>query len=152
MLMLTMLMLTKAGIVTSLMSWITCSTAKRITNIIIGEHLYASLFNRGQSSSTVALVSSYQTLYVMLYIFGFRNPYCENTKWVIFTQTWKIHWLKLRYFSGFNINFIYVLYNNNYHLSQYTHKGYSYLGEKLRYKSNLVVKHMVSITPWKCKF
>lgn len=136
-------MLTNVGIVTPLMSRITCPTAKRITNITIWEYLYASLFKGGQSSSTVALFSSYQTLYAMLYIFGFKGPYCEDTKWVIFTWTWKIDWLKLRYFSGFNINFIYLLYNNNYHLSQYTHVGYSHLGEKLRYKSNLVVKHMV---------
>lgn len=74
MLILRTLMLTNAGIVTPLMSRITCSTAKSITNIAIWEYLYASLFKEGQSPSTVALVSSYQTLYVILYIFGFRNP------------------------------------------------------------------------------
>lgn len=141
--MLTLLMLTNAGIVTPMMSWITCSTAKRITNIISCEYLYAYLFKGSQLSSTVALVSSYPTLYVMLYILRFRDPYHENTKWVIFTRIWKIHWLKLRYFSGFNIKSIYLPCKNNCHLSQCTHKGYSYLGEKLRYKSNLVVKHLV---------
>lgn len=143
MLMSTMLMLTNAGIVTPLMSWITCSIAKRITTITWWEYLCVSLFKGGQSPCTIALVSSHQTLYIMLYILGFRNPYHENTKWVIFTRTWKIHWLKLRHFSGFNINSIYLLCKNNWLLSQYTHKGYSYLGEKLRYKSNLAVKHLV---------
>lgn len=49
-LMLTMLTLTNAGIFKSLMSWITCSTAKRITNTTSWEYLYTSLFKGGESS------------------------------------------------------------------------------------------------------
>lgn len=49
-----MLMLTSTGTCTPLMSWITCPIAEGITHTTLWQYLYTSIFEVGESGSTVS--------------------------------------------------------------------------------------------------